>query len=175
MGALDGRIAIVTGSTSGIGEAIARRYAAEGASVVINSVHSIDAGRRVAASLPDAIYVQADIADEEQGQALIRQVQAQWGRLDILVNNAATTKLIPHDDLDAADAGVWRRILDVNVLGTWLLTRSAVPLLRENGGAVVNVTSVAGIRPGGSSIPYRPAGRHRRGGVAAGRFDLYDR
>jgi ketoreductase RED2 len=154
MGALEGRVAIVTGSASGIGEAIARRYAAEGARVVVNSVHSVAAGRAVAASLPDATYVQADIADEQQGRDLVDAARVRWGRLDLLVNNAGITEVIPHDDLEAAGAEVWRRIFDVNVLGTWLVTRSAVPLLREKGGAVVNITSLAGIRPLGSSIPY---------------------
>lgn len=154
MGVLDGKTAIVTGSASGIGEAIARRYAAEGAGVVVNSIHSVKAGQAVAASLPDAIYVQADIADEQQGKSLVEAARARWGRLDILVNNAGTTQFIPHDDLEAADAEVWRRIFDVNVFGTWLVTRSAVPLMRENGGAIVNITSLAGERPVGSSIPY---------------------
>jgi ketoreductase RED2 len=154
MGVLDGKTAIVTGSASGIGEAIARRYSAEGAGVVVNSVHSVEAGQAVAASLPDAIYVQADIADEEQGKSLVEAARARWGRLDILVNNAGTTQSIPHADLEAADAEVWRRIFDVNVFGTWLVTRSAVPLIRENGGAIVNITSLAGERPVGSSIPY---------------------
>jgi ketoreductase RED2 len=154
MGVLEGKAAIVTGSASGIGEAIARRYAAEGASVVVNSVHSVEAGQAVAASLPDALYVQADIADEQQGKALVEAARARWGRLDILVNNAGTTQSIPHDDLEAAGPEVWRRIFDVNVFGTWLVTRSAVPLIRENGGAIVNITSLAGQRPVGSSIPY---------------------
>jgi ketoreductase RED2 len=136
------------GSASGIGEAIARRYAAEGAGVVVNSIHSVQAGQAVAASLPDAVYVQADIADEQQGKGLVEAARARWGR------NAGTTQAIPHDDLEAADAEVWRRIFDVNVLGTWLVTRSAVPLMRENGGAIVNITSLAGQRPVGSSIPY---------------------
>jgi ketoreductase RED2 len=154
MGALDGKVAIVTGSTSGIGEAIARRYAAEGAGIVVNSTRSVEAGRAVAASLPDAVYVQADIADEAQGRTLVDAARDRWGRLDLLVNNAGVTQVIPHHDLDAAGVEVWRRIFEVNVFGTWLLTRSAVPLIRENGGAVVNISSMAGVRPLGSSIPY---------------------
>jgi ketoreductase RED2 len=154
MGALDERVAIVTGSSSGIGEAIARRYAAEGAGIVVNSARSVEAGQAVASSLPDAVYVQADISDEAQGRALVDAARDRWGRLDLLVNNAGVTQVIAHHDLDAADADVWRRIFDVNVFGTWLLTRSAVPLLRENGGAVVNISSMAGVRPLGSSIPY---------------------
>ena len=77
------------------------------------------------------------------------------GRLDILVNNAGTTEVIAHPDLDAATPEVWRRIFDVNVIGTWQVTVAAVPHLRASGdGAVVNVSSVAGHTTRGSSIPY---------------------
>jgi ketoreductase RED2 len=154
MGALEGKVAIVTGSASGIGEAIARRYAAEGCGIVVNSVRSVDAGKAIAASLPDATYVQADIADEQQGLALVEAARVRWGRLDLLVNNAAITEVIPHHDLAAAGPEVWRRLYDVNVIGTWLVTRAAVSLMREKGGAIVNITSMAGVRPVGSSIPY---------------------
>jgi ketoreductase RED2 len=77
------------------------------------------------------------------------------GRLDILVNNAGTTAVIPHDDLEGASPDVWRRIFDTNVIGPWQLTVAAVPHLRASGhGQVVNVSSLAGERPVGSSIPY---------------------
>jgi ketoreductase RED2 len=77
------------------------------------------------------------------------------GRLDILVNNAGTTEVIPHHDLAAVTDEVWHRILDVNVLGTWKVTCAAVPHLEASGaGSVVNITSIAGVRPRGSSIPY---------------------
>ncbi len=77
------------------------------------------------------------------------------GRLDILVNNAGTTATIPHGDLEAASPAVWRRILEVNVIGTWQVTVAAVPHLRASGhGQVINVSSMAGERPVGSSIPY---------------------
>ena len=154
MGALEAQVAIVTGSSSGIGEAIARRFAAEGARVVVNSARSVDAGRAVAASLPDAIYVQADVSDEKQDDALVAAALAQWGRLDILVNNAGTTELIAHTDLDSATLQVFQRIYAVNVFGTWLLSRAAVPALRATKGSIVNITSLAGSRPLGSSIPY---------------------
>jgi ketoreductase RED2 len=154
MGVLDGRVAIVTGSSSGIGEAIARRYAAAGAAVVVNSARSVEAGQAVAASLPNAAYVQGDIADEEQGQALVSAALDRWGRLDVLVNNAGTTQVIPHADLDAAGLEVWRRLFEVNVFGTWLLSRAAVPALRATHGSIINITSVAGVRATGSSIPY---------------------
>ncbi len=148
------KVAIVTGSSSGIGEAVARRFAAEGASVVVNSRHSEAAGKEVAASLPDAVYVQADVASPEGPARLAEAAVGRWGRLDVLVNNAGTTEVIPHADLDAATPDVWRRIFEVNVFGTWAVTVACVPALRDSGGAVVNITSIAGLRPTGSSIPY---------------------
>jgi ketoreductase RED2 len=152
---LDGKVALVTGSSSGIGEATARSLAAAGASVVINSSASADAGKAVADSLPKAIYVQASVGELAGCQALLDATLAEYGRLDILVNNAGTTELIPHADLDAATDEIWDRIIQVNLMGTWHLTRACVPALKASGaGSVINVTSVAGLRPAGSSIPY---------------------
>lgn len=152
---LDGQVALITGSSSGIGAATARRLASEGATVVINSVHSVSAGEELAAALPGADYVQADVSDIEQAHRLIDTVIQRHGRLDVLVNNAGVTELIPHGDLEAATPEIWRRIFDVNVIGTWQLTVAAVPHLTVSGrGQVVNVSSIAGERPTGSSIPY---------------------
>jgi ketoreductase RED2 len=152
---LDGKVALVTGSSSGIGEATARSLAAAGAAVVINSSSSVDAGKAVADSLPKAVYVQASVGEAAGCQALADATLAEYGRLDILVNNAGTTQLIPHADLDAATDEIWDRILQVNLMGTWHLTRACVPALKASGaGSVINVTSVAGLRPAGSSIPY---------------------
>jgi ketoreductase RED2 len=150
-----GHTVLITGSSSGIGAATARRFANLGATVVINSSTSVDAGRAMAVELPDASYVQADVADQAQAQELIDQVVSRHGRLDILVNNAGTTEVISHGDLEAASPDVWRRIFDVNVIGTWQVTVAAVDHLRASGrGQVINVSSVAGERPTGSSIPY---------------------
>jgi ketoreductase RED2 len=161
MARLQDKVAIVTGSSSGIGESIARSLAAEGAHVVVNSSSSVDAGQAVARALPhDAIYVRADVASQESCAALIDAAVEKWGRLDILVNNAGTTKVIPHDDLDAVTDEVFQHILDVNVLGTWRMIRTAAPHLRaaaadgDGPGSIVNITSLAGVRPGGSSVPY---------------------
>jgi ketoreductase RED2 len=149
------KVVLVTGSSSGIGAAIARTFAAEGARVVVNSSTSVAAGERLAAELPEAIYVQADVSDPLQARALVDKTLERWGRLDVLVNNAGTTVRIDHSDLDAVTPEVWRRILDVNVVGTWLVTQAAVPALRESGeGCIVNITSLAGVRATGSSIPY---------------------
>jgi ketoreductase RED2 len=150
-----GQTVLITGSTSGIGESTARRFAALGATVVLNSSTSVEAGSALATELPRSSYVQADIADEVQARHLIEQVVERHGGLDILVNNAGTTQVIPHNELEAASPDVWRRIFDVNVIGTWQLTVSAVPHLRAaEHGQVINVSSLAGERPTGSSIPY---------------------
>ncbi len=153
--AFRGQTVLITGSSSGIGAATARLFAALGATVVVNSSRSKEAGLALAADLPDASYVQADVADEAQARGLIDQVVARHGRLDILVNNAGTTEVISHGDLVGASPDVWRRIFDVNVIGTWQVTVAAVEHLRATRhGQVVNISSVAGERPTGSSIPY---------------------
>ena len=155
-GEFAGRVAIVTGSSSGIGEQIARRLSALGAHVVVNSSSSVEAGEAVAGSLPgEAIYVQADISDQDQGKALLDATVERFGRLDILVNNAGWTTVVPHTDLDALTDDILARTFDVNVFGTWWLTKAAIPLLRESDdGNVVTITSIAGVRPVGSSIAY---------------------
>ncbi|SBW22603.1 Granaticin polyketide synthase putative ketoacyl reductase 2 [Candidatus Protofrankia californiensis] len=149
------RTALVTGSSSGIGAAVARRLAREGYRVAVNSARSVAAGEEVSKNLPDAAYFQADISDPQQARQLAADVVERFGRLDVLVNNAGTTRHIPHADLESVTPEVWREILDVNLIGTWQLTVAAVPHLRATGdGSVVTVSSIAGSRPAGSSIPY---------------------
>ena len=151
---MSSRVVLVTGSTSGIGEATALRFAALGDTVVFNSVRSVEAGQRLASSTATSHYVQADIAIAEDCTRLIEQVLERCGRLDVLVNNAGTTRVIPHRDLEAATLDVWREIFEVNVFGTWSLSVAAMEALRATKGSIVNVSSVAGVRPTGSSIPY---------------------
>ena len=156
MSEFSGTVAIVTGSSSGIGEAIARRLSALGASVVVNSAASVDAGEKLARALGEnAIYVQADISDQAAGERLIAAAIARFGKLDILVNNAGWTTVVPHHDLEALTDDIFARTFDVNVKGTWLLTKAAMPHLKKSDdGNVINITSVAGVRPMGSSIAY---------------------
>ena len=159
MGEFSGKVAIVTGSSSGIGEAIARRLSALGAAVVINSAHSVEAGTRIAAELgSDALYVQADISDKTDGERLLATALERFGRIDILVNNAGWTTAVPHNDLEALTDDIFERTFDVNVTGTWRLTKAAMPhLMRSDDGNVINITSIAGVRPVGSSIAYSMA------------------
>jgi ketoreductase RED2 len=147
-------VVLVTGSTSGIGLATARRFAERGDTVVFNSIHSVEAGEHLAESTANAHYVQADIAQAEDCARLIADVLEQCGRLDVLVNNAGTTKVIAHRDLEAASVDIWREMFEVNVFGTWQLSVAAMPALQMSKGSIVNVSSIAGMRPTGSSIPY---------------------
>lgn len=147
------KVALVTGSTSGIGEATARRFAADGMTVVVHSRSSREAGVALAAELGGS-YLQADLEQEDEAAGLVPQVLAAHGRLDVLVNNAGISWPVPHAELDALSAADWRRLLEVNLIAPWLLCTAALPALRESRGAIVNVTSHAGVRPKGSSIAY---------------------
>lgn len=148
-------VAIVTGSSTGIGETIARRLSAARYAVIVNSVSTTSEGEATAASLPNATYVQADVADRQQAQQLVDRAEEAYGRLDLVVNNAATTRLIPVANLDDVTDEVWHHILDVNVLGVWHMVQAAVPLLRAGGhGHILNISSFASLRPITSSLPY---------------------
>ena len=151
-----GKVAIVTGSSSGIGEAIALRLGELGASVVVNSANSVEAGKAVAAKIgANAHYVQADISDQNAGQHLLDETIKRFGKLDILINNAGWTSLVAHHDLEALTDEIFQKTFAVNVWGTWALTKAAMPLLKKSDdGNVITITSIAGVRPVGSSIAY---------------------
>jgi NAD(P)-dependent dehydrogenase (short-subunit alcohol dehydrogenase family) len=152
-------VALVTGSTSGIGASIARRLSREGFAVVLHSRNSANAGHALAAELGMAAYVQADLAQDADRVRLIREAVARWGRLDVLVNNAGVSRVIPHSDLAAATPAVWQDLHEVNVVAAFRLVAEAETALREasrrgKSGCVVNISSHAGVRPKGASIPY---------------------
>jgi len=147
------QVALVTGSSSGIGAQVARRLAADGCAVVVHSRSSVAAGQAVAAEIGGA-YLQADLGDEVAARGLVEGVLARYGRLDVLVNNAGTTQVIAHPDLAAATPEIWRQLYDLNVIAPFVLVTAAEQALREAQGCVVNISSLAGVRPTGSSIPY---------------------
>jgi NAD(P)-dependent dehydrogenase (short-subunit alcohol dehydrogenase family) len=148
------RVALVTGSSSGIGAEVARRLAADGLHVVVNSRTSVEAGQAVAQEVGGS-YLQADVGDPAAAGGLVEQVLEEHGRLDVLINNAGTTQVIAHADLAAATPEIWRHLYDVNVIAPFVLVTAAEQALRAAApGCVVNVSSLAGVRPVGSSIPY---------------------
>ncbi|MGP0015273.1 SDR family NAD(P)-dependent oxidoreductase [Pseudomonas sp.] len=153
------RVALVTGSTSGIGAAIARVLSQAGYAVVLHSRNSAETGRAMAAEMKQAIYVQADLAFEADRVRLINEAIAAWGQLDVLVNNAGISRVIPHGDLASASSTVWHELNEINVVAPFHLVALAESALRDaaryrRAGSVVNISSHAGIRPKGASIPY---------------------
>jgi ketoreductase RED2 len=151
-----GRVAIVTGSSSGIGEETARRLSALGATVVVNSSSSVEAGEAVAASLPGtSAYIRADISNQDEAHGLIDSTIERFGKLDYLINNAGWTTEVPHHQLDELTDEIFQKTFDVNVFGTWWVTKRAIPHLRKSDDpSIVNITSIAGVRPMGSSMAY---------------------
>ena len=156
---LAGRVAIVTGGGTGIGRATALRLASSGAkAVVVNYSRSAAEAESTAKELMElgveAITHRADVADESQVKALIAATVDRYGQLDVLVNNAGTTRFIAHADLDALTDEVWNEILGVNLKGTFFCCRAAAAELKKTGGAIVNIASIAAHRASGSSIAY---------------------
>jgi 3-oxoacyl-[acyl-carrier protein] reductase len=152
------KVAIVTGSSSGIGEATALQLAREGAKVVINYSKSEDEARRVEAAVKDAggeaLCLQADVSDDAECRKLAQAATDAWGRIDVLVNNAGRTKFANHADLDALEAEDFLGIYKLNVVGPYQMIRACLPSLKAHEGAVVNVSSIAGVKGIGSSVAY---------------------
>jgi 3-oxoacyl-[acyl-carrier protein] reductase len=156
---LEGKAAIVTGGGTGVGRATALALARRGCSVLVNYSRSQQAAEATAAEAAAlgvrAVAYRADVADDAACRALVEAAERELGRLDVLVNNAGTTRFIPHAELERVGDDDWERILAVNLKGPFQCARAARPALeRAGGGSIVNVTSVAGIIATGSSIPY---------------------
>ncbi len=152
------KVALVTGSATGIGRAVAVRFARQGLAVAVNYSRSekeaAETAEQVKAHGVPALLCQANVADDAAVRAMVDRCRAELGGLDVLVNNAGTTRFIEHTNLEALTAEVWDEILGVNLKGAFFCCRAAMPLLRERKGNLVNVTSVAGLQGHGSSIPY---------------------
>ena len=144
-GRLDGRVAAITGASSGIGEATALALASEGAAVALGARREdrIEALReRIEADGGRALAARVDVTDEQDAHAFVRGAHSELGGLDVLVNNAGVMLLGP---IEGADTDQWRQMVDVNVLGLLYCTQAALPLMREGGGGhIVNLSSVAG-------------------------------
>jgi NAD(P)-dependent dehydrogenase (short-subunit alcohol dehydrogenase family) len=139
MGALDGKVAVVTGAAQGIGRALAEGLAAEGARIVVADLQGAD---EAAASFTDGVGLTVDVADEDGAQRLAGEVVERCGTIDILVNNAglyASLEMRPFEQIPLAE---WRRVMDVNVASMFLTCRAVVPVMRAGGGGkIVNISS----------------------------------
>lgn len=127
--------------------------------MILHSRSSVETGRAMAAELGRAAYIQADLAVDADRVRLVREAVALWGRLDVLVNNAGISRVVPHGDLRAATPQIWQELHEVNVVAPFRLIAEAEAALgaaadRGRSGCVVNVSSHAGVRPKGASIPY---------------------
>lgn len=154
---LQGRVAVVTGGSSGIGAATARRLAAAGATVVIGFNAGAERAEALRAELPGEGHLALRIPMEDSGAigAAAAEVERRLGRADVLVNSAGVTRAVPHSDLDALDDATFDRVLITNVRGPFATIRAFAPLLRRGGDAVVvNISSLSGSTGLGSSIAY---------------------
>jgi NADP-dependent 3-hydroxy acid dehydrogenase YdfG len=143
--ALQGKACVVTGATSGIGEATALRLVQAGAAVAVagRRADRLDAlVQRIDGDGGRAVAIPTDVTEEDEARALIERAASELGRLDVLVNNAGVMLLGP---VEGADTEEWRRMVNVNVLGLLYCTHAALPIMREQGGGhIVNISSVAG-------------------------------
>lgn len=155
----ENNVALITGSATGVGRACALRLAEEGFDIVVNYSRSQAEAEETKALLEEegasVLLIQCDVSDDAAVKSMIAEIESEWGRLDVLVNNAGTTEFIEHKDLDALSEATWDRIISVNLKGPFFCIRAAAHLLRESEfGAVVNVSSTAGITGQGSSVAY---------------------
>lgn len=148
------KVAIVTGSASGIGAATALELSRRGWSVLVNYSKSQAQAEAVAAQCRDALLVRADVGEDAECRKLVQAALDKWGRVDALVNNAGTTKFVKHGDLEGLSADDFLRIYRLNVVGPFQMARACAAALRAQKGAVVNVSSVAAKLGTGSSIAY---------------------
>ncbi len=157
---LNDAVVLVTGGTGGLGSRICHAFAAQGARVGVIYLNRDALAEELASSLLGAgasgsLALRADITRADQIAGLVDRVLGTWGRIDVLVNNAAFNQAVPYPDLDALTPEIWEKILHANATGPFLLARAVAPTMRRQGsGRIVNIGSVSGYQPGGSSIAY---------------------
>jgi 3-oxoacyl-[acyl-carrier protein] reductase len=154
-----GKVALITGGGTGVGRATSLQLASRGFHVIVNYSRSKDDAEKTAAAAAEhgaqAIAVPCDVSSDDQVRKMIDRCRREFGRLDVVVNNAGTTHFVDHTDLEAMTEPRWDEILAVNLKGPFFVSRAAIPLLRASGGgSIVNVASVAGLAGTGSSIAY---------------------
>ncbi len=151
--------ALVTGASTGIGRSAAIALASNGYDVVINYSRSEEAAkittREAEAAGAKTLLHRCDVSDDAGVRAMLGATEKEFGRLDVLINNAGTTVDVEPKNLEGMTVEDWNRVFNVNVLGLFLVTRAAVPLLRKSpNGCIVNTCSIAGLRPSAQPLPY---------------------
>ncbi len=154
-----GGVFIVTGSATGLGAEVSRRLAGKGGNVVINYTKSEAEAQATAEACrqagADAILCRADVSVDEDCRRMAAEALERWGRIDGLVNNAATSVIVPHADLEGLSSEDFQRVLSVNVVGAFQMVRAATPAMQAQGkGAIVNISSGSAFSGSGSSIAY---------------------
>lgn len=153
------KVALVTGGGTGLGRAISLAFAREGMDIAVNYSRSETEAAETAAELRAlgvrAITVRADVSKADEVKAMVDRVIQEFGRIDVLMNNAGTTVFVPFSDLEGVSETDWDRIMAVNVKGAWLCAKAVAPFMKRQGaGRIIQTTSISGLRPGGSSLPY---------------------
>jgi 3-oxoacyl-[acyl-carrier protein] reductase len=148
------KVAVITGGSSGIGAATARELAKRGWAVAINFAKNEKAALEVAKDCKTAMTAQGDVSRDAECRKVAEKVLEKWGRIDALVNNAGTTKFVKHADLAGLSAEDFQNIFGLNLVGPFQMVRACAESLKANRGAIVNVSSMAGVRGTGSSVAY---------------------
>ncbi len=156
---LQGKVAIVTGGATGLGAAVCEKLASRGANLIVNYSRSREEAEATAQRCRDlgvqALAVQADVGQDEDCRRLVASAVEQWGRVDVLINNAGTTRMVALADLDGLDDEDFIAIYRTNVIGAYQMTRACAPHMKQAGfGAVVNVSSISAQNGLGSSVAY---------------------
>ena len=153
------KVAIITGSGSGIGAASAVRLAEKGWNIVINYASRIDSAREVAKACEkhgaETLLCKANVAEDADCRRMAAEAMTKWGRIDALVNSAGTTRFADHADLEALSGDAFLEVYRINVVGPWQMVRAVAPHMKAGGsGAIVNISSLAAMRGTGSSVAY---------------------
>ena len=152
------KTALVTGAATGIGRSAVLALARSGYDVALNFASSEKAARATAAEAEKhsvgTLLLKCDVSDESSVRKMLVEVEARFGRLDVLINNAGTTASWKPKDLDSLSLEEWDRVFAVNVRGLFQVTRAAVPMLKKSNGCVINTASIVGLRPGPQPLPY---------------------
>lgn len=152
------KVVVVTGGATGIGRAICRKLAEQGAKVILNYAHSEaeaeETRQLIRESGGEVTLIRADVADDAAMREMVQRASALYGGIDALVNNAGITRQLELSDLEGATEEMWDSLWSVNVKGAFYCARAAAPALRERRGAILQMGSIAGITGSGSSLPY---------------------